>query len=330
MRPFFNILFNLETNEEIITYKKMHKKGDTYSSYYLLEPKTKPLGSFLLEFLNTDMHKRKNVESFITEYCFEYYYSIFNKNYENKYVNYTFTISKDEYLEYLNKIYEKFANDFIWIYEVLWDIAMKKYRYLHLYENNKFIDPEFSKYSKNKLDNLKPIDYFEDLNDDFLKDTIGNIIIDFNFSNYLHIEIPSSIPFAYKSTSYEDILYLSFRQIASSKYLICKCENCGKFFIPYSNHDTKYCDNIFKRNKTCKDLAPELAYKKKLEKDPLLKKYRARYQSLQKSASLNPERNMQRYEDFKKTGAIRKNDYLNNKISAKEFENWIKSTKIRK
>lgn len=63
MEPFFNILFNLETNEEIITYKKMLKKGDTYYSYYLLEPKQKPLGSFLLDFLNTDMHKRKNVET---------------------------------------------------------------------------------------------------------------------------------------------------------------------------------------------------------------------------------------------------------------------------
>lgn len=50
MEPFFNILFNLETNEEIITYKKMLKKGDTYYSYYLLEPKQKPLGSFFIRF----------------------------------------------------------------------------------------------------------------------------------------------------------------------------------------------------------------------------------------------------------------------------------------
>jgi hypothetical protein len=330
MEPFFNILFNLETNEEIITYKKMHKEKDSYSSYYLLEPKSKPLGSFLLEFLNTDMHKRKNVEKFITEYCFERYYAIFNKNFEDKYINYTFTISEEEYLEYLDKIYEKFGEDFIWIYDVLWDIAMKKYRYLHLYENNKFKDPESSKYNKNKLDTLKPIDYFEDLDEDYLKDSLGNIIIDFNFNNYFDIEIPSSIPFAYKSTSYEDILYLSFRQIASSKYLICKCENCGKFFIPYSNHDTKYCDNIFKGNKTCKDLAPEIVYKQKLEQDPLLKKYRARYQSLQKSASLNPESNTQRYENFKKIGAIKKNNYLNKKITARGFKNWIESIKIKK
>ena len=87
--------------------------------------------------------------------------------------------------------------------------------------------------------------------------------------------------------------------------------------------------DIFKGNKTCKDLAPELMYKQKLEQDPLLKKYRSRYQSLHKSASLNPELNTQRYEDFKKIGAIKKNDYLNNNISAKEFEEWIESTKIK-
>jgi hypothetical protein len=61
MKPFFNMLFNLKTNEEIIAYKKLHKEKDSYFSYYLLEPKTKPLGSFLLEFLNIDMHKRKNI-----------------------------------------------------------------------------------------------------------------------------------------------------------------------------------------------------------------------------------------------------------------------------
>ncbi len=84
-------------------------------------------------------------------------------------------------------------------------------------------------------------------------------------------------------------MYLTIRQLASSKYLICRCENCGKFFIPYSNHDTKYCDNIFKGNKTCKDLAPEIVYKQKLEKRPFIKKYRTRYQTLQKSASINPK-----------------------------------------
>lgn len=327
MEPTLNIIFNLDKNTEIITYKKMIQNGNIYYSRYLTEPKENPIGTFLIDFLNTDINKRENVENFIKEYCFEYYYSLINKKYHDKYINYTFTLSEKEYLEYLHKIYKKYSEDVLWIYENLLDIAIKKYKYYHLYKNFKYTDSKFSKYNKDKLDALIPSDYFEDLNDSDIRESIGDIIIDFSFSNYFNIDIPSNIPCAYKSSNYEAILYLTFRQIASSKYLICKCENCGKFFIPFSNHDTKYCDNIFRNNKSCKELAPEIAYKQKLEKDPLLKKYRARYQSLQKATTLNPEKNLKKYEDYKKIGAIKKNDYLEKKISAKEFEDWIDSTK---
>ena len=330
MEPTLNIIFNLDKNKEIITYKKMIKNGNNYYSQYLMEPQEKPIGTFLINFLNTDMNKRENVQNFIKEYCFEHYYSLINKKYKEKYINYTFTISEKEYLEYLDKIYKKYKEDFLWIHDILWDIAIKRYKYSHLYENFKFKDSDFSNYNKNKLDTLIPSDYFEDLNDTDLKESLGEIVIDFNFSNYHNLNISSNIPCAYKSRTYESILYLTFRQIASSKYLICKCENCGKFFIPFSNHDTKYCNNIFKNNKTCKELAPEIAYKQKLNKDPLLKKYRARYQSLQKAATLNPEKNLKKYEDYKKVGAIKKNEYLTNQITAKQFENWIESTKSKK
>ena len=330
MKPFFNVIFNMEINEEIILYEKLYKKGNNYISCPIFHPSPRPLGSFLLDFLNTNMHKRENVEKFITEYCFLNYYSIFNKNYKDKYINNTFTISEDEYLKSLNKIYKKFGEDFMFIYDAFRNIAMKKYTYRHIYEDEKFTDSKISKLYKNKLDSLKPIDYLDDLDEFNGTGPSGNIIIDFNYEGFEEFKIPTSVPYSYKISTYSDLLYLTIRQLASSKYLICKCENCGKFFIPYTNHDTKYCDNIFKGNKTCKDLAPELMYKQKLKQDPLLKKYRSRYQSLHKSASLNPELNTQRYEDFKKIGAIKKNEYLNNKISAEEFEEWIDSTKIRK
>ena len=330
MRTTFSVLFNLETNEEIVIYEKLKKEGKNYTSSQTFYPQVRPLGSFLLDFLNTNMHKKENIETFITEYCFLYYYSIFNKNYKDKYVNYIFTISEDEYLKSLDKIYKKFGEDFMFIYDSFRNIAIKKYSYKHIYEDEKFTDPKISKLYKNKLDSLKPIDYLEDLDEFEGTGPSDNIIIDFNYEGFEEFKISSSVPYSYKISTYRDLLYLTIRQLASSKYLICRCENCGKFFIPYSNHDTKYCDNIFKGNKTCKDLAPEIVYKQKLEKDPLLKKYRTRYQTLQKSASINPEINEERYENFKKIGAIKKNDYLNNKITAEEFENWIESTKIRK
>lgn len=326
MYPTIDIIFDLEKNEEMLSYKKLKKIYNYYFSEYIDKPRAESLGSFLVDFLNTDMHKEENIKNFITEYCFEYCYNILNPN---KQSNNFLLISEKEYLKQINKIVKKFKQIFIDEYETFWQISIEKYRLQHIYENSKFTDPESAKYYKDKLSKLLPSDYLKEMADYDMDESHSNISIDFSFSHFSNIEISDRIPFAYKSGSFNSILYLSLRQIASSKYLICKCENCGKFFIPYTNHDTKYCDNIFKNNKTCKELAPEIAYKQKLKQDPLLKKYRSRYQSLQKSASLNPELNVQRYEDFKKIGAIKKNDYLNGKISSNDFEEWINSTKKR-
>ena len=79
MEPTLNIIFNLDKNKEIITYKKMIKKGNNYYSQYLMEPQENPIGTFLIDFLNTDFNKKENVENFIQEYCFEHYYSLINK-----------------------------------------------------------------------------------------------------------------------------------------------------------------------------------------------------------------------------------------------------------
>ena len=37
-----------------------------------------------------------------------------------------------------------------------------------------------------------------------------------------------------------------------------------------------------------------------------------------------------KYEDYKKVGAMKKNEYLTNQITSKQFENWIESTKSKK
>lgn len=36
---------------------------------------------------------------------------------------------------------------------------------------------------------------------------------------------------------------------------------------------------------------------------------------------------IKRFEEYKKEGAIMKSKYINKEISAKQFENWINSTK---
>lgn len=60
------------------------------------------------------------------------------------------------------------------------------------------------------------------------------------------------------------------------------CKNCGKYFIPDFQYNSKYCNNIYAYNKTCREIAAQIQYKKKLDAEPVLKKCRTFYQTLQK------------------------------------------------
>ena len=113
---------------------------------------------------------------------------------------------------------------------------------------------------------------------------------------------------------------------------IIQCANCENYFIPDTNHNTKYCDFLFDENKTCREIGNNKEYFKKLEKDRLLKKYRRRYQSLAKQASTtNPDsKSNKMYDYYKKEGKKVKQNYINGIITDEEFERWIDSTKIRK
>lgn len=53
------------------------------------------------------------------------------------------------------------------------------------------------------------------------------------------------------------------------------CKNCGKVFIPLVRSDEIYCNNIFKKNKTCK----QLGYENKVNADSILKIYRTIYKT---------------------------------------------------
>lgn len=93
--------------------------------------------------------------------------------------------------------------------------------------------------------------------------------------------------------------------------------------------ETKYCNEEFEdTGKTCRQIGKELTYKKSLKEDNLLDIYRKRYMSLASSVShYGTDKAIQRFKKYKEEGAIMKAKYLNKEISAKEFENWISSTK---
>lgn len=60
------------------------------------------------------------------------------------------------------------------------------------------------------------------------------------------------------------------------------CKNCGKYFILDFQYNSKYCNKIYFDNKTCREIAAQIQYKKKLEARPILKKCKIFYQTHKK------------------------------------------------
>lgn len=96
-------------------------------------------------------------------------------------------------------------------------------------------------------------------------------------------------------------------------------------------HNIKYCNRRDKKGKTCREIGAESAYKRKLNEDEALKKYRSRYSSLSSNVSNYPESTiaLKRLDDFKKIGAEKKKLYKEGKLSQEDFMKWIESTKVK-
>ena len=104
--------------------------------------------------------------------------------------------------------------------------------------------------------------------------------------------------------------------------------NVQNVFFKHLKRDIKYCNNIFKDDKTCKELGKQISYKKSLKDDELLDMYRKRYLSLTSSVShYGTEKAIEKFENYKKDGAVMKKKYLNTEISGKDFRKWIENTK---
>lgn len=86
------------------------------------------------------------------------------------------------------------------------------------------------------------------------------------------------------SNSTEAIYYFKdFKHVFAYELYTCvkmqkilkRCSNCGKFFLPSYRSDEKYCDNIYKDGKTCK----QIGYKIKAQADATLSEYRKAYKT---------------------------------------------------
>ena len=285
--------------------------------YYILEENKivpKKLGTFLLDFLNIDFNNFEKSKRFILEYIF-FLYLLKIDNEISKHskigtlnincdTSSSIILNESEIQFYLNEIYKKYKNEFINIQNI--------YKYIVNYEKYNNYTIPLKKLSYNVL-NLKIRCFYD------------QFISTYNFQNISDIFLSCDI---------KDIFFISLRMIAVNykNIKIQVCKNCNKFFIPETNHDTKYCDSLFNGKKTCRDIGNQKAYIENIEKDKLLKRYYSRYHSLAKQASTTSENSNSNkmYEYYKKEGKIMRKKYVSGNISAEEFDKWINNSMIRK
>lgn len=329
---YYNIAFDFANKKEYFYHFTMKNFDEGIYSFDRNAVEQK-LGSFLLEFLNTNFRKKRNFDNFVTKYCFiDLYAKVLRKKlYTPDIVS--LKLSKKDLTEALSKIYKMFSEEFIEFSEIFRDIANTKSRYKFISALDKIDDPKSSEIFDIKAYNFSTKDYWKELEE--YSDLFDSVYIDFQMLDFLEIfdtkkPFSDDIPYSFRSRDVLNIIYLSFKQIECYKHPILQCENCKNLFVPESAHDIKYCNEIFKNNKTCKQLAPKIKFQKTLEDDPLLQKYRSRYQAIQRLAKNNPEKHQALFEYYKAEGPKMRKKYLDKVITAKQFEDWINNTKIKK
>ena len=94
----------------------------------------------------------------------------------------------------------------------------------------------------------------------------------------------------YEINNCEEQIKFELFKVIQNNFVINKCENCGKLFIPITSsnnpnqkgrNDQKYCNSLFENTgKTCKEIGALNKQKEKVQNSPLLIEYNREYKRM--------------------------------------------------
>lgn len=130
----------------------------------------------------------------------------------------------------------------------------------------------------------------------------------------------------FEFANFRNTFGVAFDWIVSNNYKISRCENCGKFFVPYNRYDTKYCTYPFKNGKSCR----ELSFSINVDNNNVLKEYRKIYKTKHAWMNRNKENHITAKDDFVKWHKAAKvivDKYKLGSISEEECLKWLNDNK---
>lgn len=326
------------TTEEFTEIDKIPEnlRNKKFYIFKYKQPYCQELGTYLLDFMNTDFDDIEDFNLLLIKYLFVPCLMLYNPNILDDCLYGKNLIYKDNFIENNNLILSEEEIKYyaeVFYEEYYWDLSTTQLKFENIFEN---------KYYKSFLDVTSILDDNYDLLEELFKkennfsaikdiaSEFNNIGISYDIKNFYD---SNDLYTYYYSKNPTDIAYVSARELLNNKksFRIVRCKNCNYYFIPKTSHKTLYCNDIYENNKTCKEYANSMSSIKTYESDEICKKYRNRYKNLQKQSSLssNPKV-LLLYEKYKLDGAKILEKYQHGKITAEEFESWIDSMKIRK
>ncbi|NCB52798.1 MAG: hypothetical protein EOM54_13135 [Clostridia bacterium] len=124
----------------------------------------------------------------------------------------------------------------------------------------------------------------------------------------------------------DDILRYELVQLLTQGVEYKLCKNCGKLFIPSGRSDSLYCDRVMPgETKPCNMIGANIAAKKKVQDNPVLKLYRQAYQRMNKRMEfeyITPEE----FADWNTPALEKREQCMDGTLSFEEYEAWIDST----
>lgn len=128
------------------------------------------------------------------------------------------------------------------------------------------------------LEQIKTIQFFV-LH--LFSDLSGEREIDINYDfNYNSVQISTVFYFEdnksmqmYHIRNLTEYYFLLLHLFVKNEYRICRCQLCGRYFVPKTKKKTLYCDRVLKNGKTCKEFAPRLKHRVLANRNEVLKAF---------------------------------------------------------
>ena len=129
----------------------------------------------------------------------------------------------------------------------------------------------------------------------------------------------------YELENVEEQIFFELFKVIQNNFVINKCENCGRLFIPATannnpyqkaRNDQKYCNNLYlDTGKTCKEIGATNKHKEKVEDSPILKEFNKEYKKIYGRHYKHPkEFNEKNFKQWSKKARQLRNTYTDEQI----------------